>query len=158
MANTIQRDNDDFEEFRRQRARDAGAKRFADMSDDDWRSFYVSMDKYEAVELAKSPYCPVDAYRILLDYPSDDVHEALARKRGPIARFLSQELQRYKNPEVWRGIAENPDADPTILGALLKQDKDFLTCELAAWNPSTPQRLADEYFYEKNSNKAWGIE
>lgn len=159
MANTNnhQRDNDDFEEFRRQRARDENSKRFADMTDDEFKNFYVSMDKYEAIELARSPYCPSDGFRVLLDYPNDDVREVLAGRRGTEARFLSQELMKTDNPTIWRAIAENPFASPVILAALTRGSKDELTRALGAQNRSTPSDAVDDYYYEKNSNKAWGI-
>lgn len=158
MANTNnhQRDNDDFEEFRRQRARDENAKRFADMTDDDFKSFYVSMDRYEAMDLARSPYCPSDGFRVLLDYPSDDVKEVLAGRRGTETRFISRELMKSGNPTIWRAIAENPYSCPTVLASLTRS-KDELTRSIAARNGSTPSDAVDDYFYEKNSNKAWGI-
>lgn len=155
-TNNHQRDNDDFEEFRRQRARDENAKRFADMTDDEFKSFYVSMDRYEAIELARSPYCPADGFRVLLDYPSDDVREVLATRRGPEARVISRELMKSGNPVIWRAIAENPYSCPTILAALTRS-KDEVSRAISAQNPATPSDAVDDYYYEKNSNKAWGI-
>lgn len=146
-------DEEMWEEVRAQRRRDS-RKPFSEFTDDDFKAFYVSMDKIDAIALAKSPYCPVEGYGHLLDFPSDQVHEVLATVPGNPARFLSQQLMKSRNPEVWRAIAGNESADPTILASLTRS-KDYVTCELAAWNPSTPSDAVDDYFYEKNCNKNW---
>lgn len=157
MSKTMQDNDSMWEEVRRLRNQDAQNGDFSKMTSDELKRYMLNMDAYGAVSLAKSPYCPADAYGELLDYPDSRVHEALAGVRGTIARYLSRQLMKTGNPEVWRVMAENPDACPTILAALTRS-KDKLTAELAARNSSTPSDASDDYFYEKNSNRALGYE
>lgn len=150
MSNTY---NDDelWEQVRAQRTRDARGN-FSQMSDDDFKQFYVSMDAVEAIALAKSPYAPADAYKHLLEYPDERVHEVLATVRGNIARFLSQQLMNSRSLSVQLAVAGNPDADKTVLSALTRSKHDAIARE-AAFNGSCPTDAVDDYFYEKNRNK-----
>lgn len=124
---------------------------FRAMSDDDIRRYLTDSSAADAVELARSPYCPAFAYSELAEYPDTQVRATLANRRGTEAKFLSRKLGHDLEEDVLYVVAANPWSDPQIL-SVLTRSRSHLIAQVAAANTSTPSD-AVELYYQKLLNR-----